>query len=66
MLPFFFQELQLIKVLLLICDSYMSCSTGFVSQKLCRGFSILNSASFFLKFIFLLNKMHEPFEFNTS
>ena len=35
---FFFRELKLITVLLLICDSYMSWSTRFVSLKLCRDF----------------------------
>ena len=37
----------------------------FVSLKLCMGFSIFNSVSFLLKFIFLLNKMHGPFGFKT-
>ena len=40
---FFFCELQLITVLLLICDSYMSWSTRFVSLKLCVEFSIYDS-----------------------
>ena len=53
-------------LLFLICDSYVSWNKRFVSQKGCRGFSILDSVSFLLKFIFLLNKMHEPFEFNAS
>ena len=35
---FFCHELQLITVLLLICDSYMSWSTRFVSLKLCVWF----------------------------
>ena len=52
---FFFRELQLITVLLLICDSYMSWSTRFVSLKLCVGFSIFDSVSFLLKFIILFN-----------
>ena len=56
MLSFFFCELQLIIVLLLICDSSMSWSTRFVSLKLCVGFSIFDSVSFLLKFIFLFNK----------
>ena len=58
-----FRELQLIIVLLLICDSYMSWSTRFVSPKLCLGFSIFDSFSFLLKIIFLFNKMHGFFEF---
>ena len=56
MLSFFFCELQFIIVLLLICDSSMSWSTRFVSLKLCVGFSIFDSVSFLLKFIFLFNK----------
>ena len=56
MLSFFFCELQLIIVLLLICDFSMSWSTRFVSLKLCVGFSIFDSVSFLLKFIFLFNK----------
>ena len=64
MLSFFFRELQLITVLLLICDSYMRWSTRFVSLKLCVGFSIFNSISFLSKFIFLFSKMHGLFDFN--
>ena len=30
------------------------------------GFSIFDSVSFLLKFIFLFNKIHEPFDFKTS
>ena len=63
---FFFRELQLIAVLLLICDSYMSCSTRLVSLKLCVGLSVFNSVSFLLKFIFLFNKMHRFFDSKTS
>ena len=44
---FFFRELQLITVLLLICDSYTSWSTKFVSLKLCVGFSIFDSVRFY-------------------
>ena len=51
---FFFNELQLITVLTLIGDA-------------CVGFSIFDSVSILLKFIFLLNKMHHgPFDFKTS
>ena len=64
--PFFFPELQLITVLLLICDSYMSWSTRFVSLKLCVGFSSFDLVLFLLKFIFLFNKMHGLFDFKTS
>ena len=35
---FVFRRLQLITVLLLICDSYVNWSTRFVSLKLCVGF----------------------------
>ena len=58
MSSFFFRGLQLITVLLLIWDSYMSSSTRFVSLKLFVGFAIFHSVSFSLKFIFLFNKMH--------
>ena len=50
--PLFFNEFQLITVLLLICDSSMSWSTRCVSLKLCVGFSILDSVSFLSKFKF--------------
>ena len=60
----FLSRAQLITVLLLICDSYMS--TRFVSVKLCVGFSIFDSVPFLLKFIFLFNKMHGLFDFKTS
>ena len=55
---FFFREIQLNTVFLLICGSYMSWITRFVSLKLCLGFPIFDSVSFLLKFIFLINKMH--------
>ena len=51
---FFFNELQLITVLILIGD-------------VCMGFSISDSVSILLKFIFLLNKMHHGlFDFKMS
>ena len=62
----FFCELQFVKVLVLICDSYTSWSTSFVSQNLCVKFSIFDSVSFLLKFIFLFNKIHGLFDFKTS
>ena len=53
-LPPFMSHLRV----LLICDSYTSWSTRIVSLKLCVGFSIFDSVSFLLKFIFFLfNKM---------
>ena len=45
---------------------FVSWSTRFVSRKLCVGFSIFNSVSFLLKFIFLFSKMHGLFDFKTS
>ena len=62
----FFCQLQLITVLLLCCNYFMSWSTWFVSLKLCMGFSIFNSVSFLLRFVFLFNKMHRLFDFKTS
>ena len=47
---FLIRELQLSTVLLLICDSYMSWSTRFVSLKLCVRFSTSHSVSLLLKF----------------
>ena len=41
-------------------------STRFVSVKLCVGFSIFDSVPFLLKFIHLLNNMHERFDFKMS
>ena len=58
---FFFHELQLIIVLLLICDSY-----ELKHKKLCVGFSIFDSVLFLSKFIFLFNNMHGIFDFKTS
>ena len=55
---FFFCELQLITVLFLICDSYMSWSARFISLKLCVGFYIFDSVLFLLNFVFSVNKMH--------
>ena len=50
-LSVFFQALQLIRVLLLIYDSYIRWSTRFVSLKLCVRLSIFDSISFLLQFI---------------
>ena len=63
---FFFREIQLITVLLLICNSYMSWSTRFLSLKLRVRFSIFYSISFLLKFIILFIEMHELFDCKTS
>ena len=63
---FFYRELQLITVLLLICDYYMSRSTSrFVSLELCVGFSVFDSVLFLPKFILLFSKMHGLFDFKT-
>ena len=58
---FFFRELQLITVLLLIFHPYISWSTRFVSLKLYVKFSIFASVSFLLKFTFLFNEMYGYF-----
>ena len=57
---FFFRKLQLITVLLLIRDSYMSWSTRFDSLKKRVGFFIFDSVLFLLKFteFELLHKIH--------
>ena len=51
---FFFLEVHIITVSHLVCDSYINWKTKFVSLKLCVWFSIFNSFSFLLKFIFLI------------
>ena len=51
---FFFRELHLIKVLLIIRDSYMSWSKRFTFLKLCVGFSIFVSVSFLSRFTFFV------------
>ena len=56
--PVFFVELRLIKLLLLICGSYASWSTRFISLKMCVGFSIFDPVSFLVKSLFLFNKKH--------
>ena len=63
---FFFREFLLITVLLLIHNFYMSWSSWFTSLKLCVGFSVLDSASFLLNFIFLFNKKDGLFDYKTS
>ena len=64
-MPFFFRKLRLITVLLLIYDFNMTWRTKLVSLKLGVGFSIFDSVSFLLKFLFLFSKMHGLFYFNT-
>ena len=61
---FFFSELQLIAVLLLTRDSYISWSTRFVSLKSCVGFSIFDSASFLLNFSFFSRKSMDSNSFH--
>ena len=46
----------MITVLLLVCNSYINRSTRFISLKLCMGFSIFDSVSFLLKFVFFSTK----------
>ena len=60
---FFFHNLQLITVLILIRDSYVSWSTSLISWKTCVTFSIFNSILSLLKFIFLCNKKHRLVDF---
>ena len=62
---FCFRQLQLITGLLLICNSYRSWSTRFISLELCVGFYIFDSVSFVLKFTFLFSKKHGLFDFKT-
>ena len=54
---FFLHKLELITVL--ICDSYMSWRTRFISLKLYVAFSIFDSVPFLLKFIYLFNKVRD-------
>ena len=54
---FFFRKLQLITVLPLICDSYLSLSARFVSLKLCVGF-------FYFRFRFVFIKVYILFQQN--
>ena len=61
---FFFRELQLVTVLLLICDSYMGRSKSFVSLKLCVRFSIFDSVLFLLKFMFCSTKSIDSLSLN--
>ena len=51
--------------LFLISDSSMSWSTRFVYLKLRVEFSVVDFVLFLLKFIFLFNEMHGPFNFKT-
>ena len=62
---FYFRKLQLITVLLLISDTYMSRSTTFVSLKMWVGFSIFNSVLFLLTFVFLLDNTYGLSDFKT-
>ena len=53
---FFFRELQLITVFLLIRSFYTNWNTWLIFLKLCVGFSIFVFVSFLLNFIFLFTK----------
>ena len=61
MSTFFFHELQLTTVLLLIRDSYMGYSRKFVSLKACVGYSFFDFVSFLLKFMFLKSILQAVF-----
>ena len=63
---FYFRELQLITVLLLIRDSYLTWSMRGVSLKVCVELSISDLFSFLLMFVFLFNKKYGYFNFKTS
>ena len=62
---FFFRELQLIPLLLLISNSYTSWSIWFISLKLWVRFFIFNSILFLLNLILLFSKKHGLFDFLT-
>ena len=53
---FFFRELQIITVFLLIRSFYTNWNTWLIFLKLCVGFSIFVFVSFLLNFIFLFTK----------
>ena len=53
-----FQLITVLLLLLLICYCYLRWSARFISVKLCVKFSVFDSVSFLLQFIFLLNKMN--------
>ena len=56
-----FQLITVLLLLLLICYCYLRWSARFISVKLCVKFSVFDSVSFLLQFIFLLNKMNWRF-----
>ena len=60
---FFFHELQLITILLLIRNYYTSWSTWFISLKLCARFPMFDSVLFLLNFIFLFSKRQGLLDF---
>ena len=62
---FYFREIQLITVFSLIRNPYMSWGARFVSRKECVGFSISDSVSLLLKFMFLFNKKYGLLDFKT-
>ena len=65
-MPFFAIFNQLITVLLFNFRLLYELKYKFVSLKSFMGFSIFDSVSFLLKFVFLSNKMHGLFDFKTS
>ena len=62
---FFFRELQLITVLLLICDSFEAQGL-YLCNCVWDSVSSLDSVSFLLKFIFSFNKVLELLDFKES
>ena len=67
-MPFlFFRERQLITVLLLICDSYMSWMKHKIglSKTVCRMFHFWFRCVIFIK-VYILDQMHGLFEFKMS
>ena len=60
---FFFHELQLITILLLIRNSYTSWSTWFISLKLCARFPMFDSVLFLLNFVFPFSKRQGLLDF---
>ena len=64
-MPSFFREPQLVTVLLSIAI-LIRAEAQDSSLKNCVGFSVFDSVSFLLKFIFLFNKMHGLFDFKDT
>ena len=63
---FFFREFKLITVLLLLCDSYMSWSTRFVSLRSVHGIFQFRFCFVLIKVYIFVQKIHGLFDFKTS